>query len=90
MARHLRLCDVVLLPSVWDGMPNALLEAMACGRPVIASDAGGIAEVVEHGVSGLLVPRASLHRLGEAVLELLGLGPEFSATIGDLGPPAPC
>ena len=60
VARHLRLCDVVLLPSVWDGMPNALLEAMACARPVLASDSGGIPEVIEHGVSGLMLPRELL------------------------------
>ena len=82
VARHLRLCDVVLLPSVWDGLPNALLEAMACGLPVLASDSGGIPEVIEHGVSGLMVPRASLHRLGEAVLELLEQGPEFAKALG--------
>ncbi len=83
VARHLRLCDVVLLPSVWDGLPNALLEAMACARPVLASDSGGIPEVVEHGVSGLMLPRASLHRLGEAVLELLAQGPEYADALGE-------
>ncbi len=82
VARHLRLCDVVLLPSVWDGLPNALLEAMACARPVLASDSGGIPEVIEQGVSGLMLPRASLHRLGEAILELLDQGPEFAHSLG--------
>jgi glycosyltransferase involved in cell wall biosynthesis len=82
VARHLRLCDVVLLPSVWDGLPNALLEAMACARPVVASDSGGIPEVIEHGVSGLMLPRESLHRLGEAILELLDQGPEFANALG--------
>ena len=82
VARHLRLCDVVLLPSVWDGLPNALLEAMACARPVLASDSGGIPEVIEHGVSGLMLRRDSLHRLGEAVLELLDQGPDFASKLG--------
>jgi glycosyltransferase involved in cell wall biosynthesis len=82
VARDLRLCDVVLLPSVWDGLPNALLEAMACARPVIASDAGGIPEVIEQGVSGLLIPRALLHRLGEAVVELLEQPEARRAAIG--------
>lgn len=68
---HLRLCDVYLQPSVWDGMPNALLEAMAAGCGCIASDAGGIPEIVEGGVNGIIVPRWQLHRLGEAVLEWL-------------------
>lgn len=68
---HLRLCDVYLQPSLWDGMPNALLEAMSAGCGVIASDAGGIPEMIEPGVDGIIVPRYQLHRLGEAVLEWL-------------------
>lgn len=71
VAAHLRLCDVYLQPSLWEGMPNALLEAMACGCCCIASDAGGIPEVILHGENGFLLPRSQLHRLGEAVLECL-------------------
>ncbi len=82
VAEHLRACDVVLMPSVWDGLPNALLEAMACGRPVIASDAGGIPEVIEPGVNGLLLPKIALHRLGVAILELLDQGPSVRASLG--------
>ncbi len=73
VARHLRVCDVYLQPSLWEGLPNALLEAMACGCCCIASDAGGIPEVMEHGKTGFLLPRSQLHRLGEAVLECLSL-----------------
>ena len=74
--RHLRLCDVYLQPSLWDGMPNALLEAMAAGCGVIGSDAGGIPEMITPGVDGILVPRYQLHRLGEAVMEWLDAAPE--------------
>lgn len=73
VARHLALCDLLLLPSQWDGLPNALLEGMAVGIPILASDAGGIPEVIEHGRTGYLVPRSQLHRLGEAALEVLSL-----------------
>jgi glycosyltransferase involved in cell wall biosynthesis len=66
---HLQLCDVYLQPSLWDGMPNALLEAMAAGCGCIASDAGGIPEIVRHGENGIVVPRWELHRLDEAILE---------------------
>lgn len=76
VARHLRLCDLMLLPSVWDGLPNALLESMACGTLVLASDAGGMPDVITHGHDGFLVPRALLNRLGEAALELLALPEE--------------
>ena len=81
VARHLRLCDVFLQPSLWDGLPNSVLEAMACERLVIASDAGGIPEVIEHGQSGFLVPRTELHRLGEAIQEVLSLPAEHRRTI---------
>lgn len=68
---HLQLCDVYLQPSLWDGMPNALLEAMSAGCGAIGSDAGGIPELITPGVNGVIVPRWQLHRLGEAVLEWL-------------------
>jgi len=71
VAAYLQLCDVYLQPSLWEGMPNALLEAMACGCCCIASDAGGIPEVILHGENGFLLPRSHLHKLGEAVLECL-------------------
>ncbi|MEM6451607.1 MAG: glycosyltransferase [Cyanobacteria bacterium P01_D01_bin.105] len=81
VAEHLRLCDVYLQPSLWDGMPNALLEAMACGCGCIGSDAGGIPDVIEHGVSGFVIGRSHLHRLGEATLEYLNLAPSLRAGI---------
>jgi glycosyltransferase involved in cell wall biosynthesis len=64
------LCDVVILPSLRDGLPNTLLEAMACGRPVMASAVGGMLDVVTDGHDGLLLPARdddawvdTLHRL---------------------------
>jgi len=78
---HLQACDVYLQPSLWDGMPNALLEAMAAGCGSIASDAGGIPEVITPGVDGIILPRWQLHRLGEAVLEWLRADPAARARI---------
>jgi glycosyltransferase involved in cell wall biosynthesis len=65
------LMDVFVHPSLRDGMPNALLEAMACGRPVAASTAGGIPDVVRDGRDGLLVPPGDARALGRAILRLL-------------------
>ncbi|MAD80755.1 MAG: glycosyltransferase [Pirellulaceae bacterium] len=73
VVRHFQLCDVVLQPSVWDGLPNAVLEAMACGNIVLASDAGGLPEAIEHGVNGFVIPKAQLNHLGTAILEVLDL-----------------
>lgn len=73
MVQHLNLCDIYLQPSLWEGMPNALLEAMACECCCIASDAGGIPEVLESGQTGWLVPRSQLHHLGDAIVDCLSL-----------------
>ena len=71
----LAACDVVALPSQWEGLPYVLLEAMACARPVIAGRVFGIPEVVDDGVTGVLVDPLrideiahALDRLGDAAL----------------------
>jgi colanic acid/amylovoran biosynthesis glycosyltransferase len=54
-----------------DGIPTALLEAMATGLPAVATDAGSITEVIRHGQDGVIVPQRDGHALGEAVASLL-------------------
>jgi len=63
--------DIVVLPSQEEGASNALLEAMARGQAVVASDSGGNPEFVEHGQNGLLFPLGEVDKLAEAILELL-------------------
>jgi len=63
--------SIYVLPSLNEGMPYALLEAMACGKPVIGSDIPGISDVVTHGKNGLLVPAGNPEVLAAAVLTLL-------------------
>ena len=55
-----------------EGLPNVVLEAMACAVPVIGSQAGGIPEAVEHGRTGFLVPPADPRAIADAVGRLLG------------------
>jgi len=64
--------DVTVLASLYEGMPNVVLEAMAMGCPVIATAVEGSVELVQTGVTGLLVPPADAHALGLALLELAG------------------
>jgi glycosyltransferase involved in cell wall biosynthesis len=69
--KWMNACDVLCLPSLSEGLPNVALEAMACGLPVVASRVGGVPEIVEHGVNGLLVPPADPHALAAALREAL-------------------
>lgn len=64
--------DVLVLPSVFEGMPNAILEAMAMGCPVIATAVGGSTELVRHGETGFLVPRADPAAIAGALVEVAG------------------
>jgi glycosyltransferase involved in cell wall biosynthesis len=63
--------DCFVAPSRWEGLPMVILEAMALGLPVIASDVGGIPEVVEHELSGYLVPSGDLCHLRRQLQEVI-------------------
>ncbi len=67
MERYLHALDGFVLPSYWEALPLAVLEAMHAGLPVIASDVGGTAEAVEEGVTGLLVARADAAGLADRI-----------------------
>ena len=67
----LACCDMAVLPSKAEGLPNAVLEYMSAGLPVIASRVGGNAEIVRDGETGLLVPAQDTGALAEAMLQLL-------------------
>lgn len=82
--------DIFVLPSViapdgrMDGIPTSLMEAMAAGKPVVASSISGIPELVQEGISGLLVDSAHTGRLAEAV-HLLAVDPDLRARLGRAG-----
>lgn len=72
LPQHYRQADVLIFPSVWDepfGIP--LVEAMACQIPVIATQSGGMPEIVQHQQTGLLVERGNASDLAQAIIQLL-------------------
>jgi glycosyltransferase involved in cell wall biosynthesis len=71
----MRTADVFILPSDFESFSYTLLEAMACGLPCIATDAGGNRDLVEPERTGLLVPRRDPQRLADAMVRLADNGP---------------
>ncbi len=80
----LALMDLVVHPSLEEGLSNAILEAMAAGKPVVAADVGGNPEAVVHGETGLLVPPGDSEALARAMLWLLER-PAEAAGYGEAG-----
>ena len=76
--------DLFVLPTLLDALPTVLIEALAAGKPIVASDVGGVPEIVVHGRNGLLVPPAQPDELAQACLQLL-LNGEMRAAMGCVG-----
>ena len=68
----LRAADILMLPSLWENCPYSCLEAMAAGRAIVSSDQGGMPELIEHGVNGLLarseVPESFIQQIETLIL----------------------
>jgi glycosyltransferase involved in cell wall biosynthesis len=76
--------DVFVMSSVTEGLGTSVLDAMACGRPVVATTAGGIPEVVEDGLTGLLVPPRDHAAMAAAIVRLLH-DPTLRRQMGEAG-----
>jgi len=78
---YLQVADIFVLPSRREGMPNALLEAMSCALPVIATKIGGVMDLIFHNENGILCPVNDPETLSEKILALKKY-PEFAQQIG--------
>ncbi|MDP3902077.1 MAG: glycosyltransferase family 4 protein, partial [bacterium] len=70
-SRYLKNFDIFALPSIKEGLPYVILEAGLAGLPVVASNIGGIPEIIEDGKSGLLTPPKNSEALTEAIKRLI-------------------
>lgn len=80
----LQAMDIFVLPSLSEGLPISMLEAMAAGKPVVATDVGGNPEVVIDGQTGLLAPAAHADALADKILLLLR-NPDLMYRLGKAG-----
>lgn len=80
----LSLFDIFVLPSLNEGMGRVLVEAMAAGRPIVASNVGGIPDMVKDGQNGLLVPAADVKALANGI-DFLLTNPEKRTEMGGTG-----
>lgn len=71
VCQYLHNSDIFVLPSFSEGLPVALMEALAAGVPVITTPVAGISELVEHGINGYLVPPGAVEPLAQRIYELL-------------------
>lgn len=71
LIKYYRASSVFLVPSLYENLPIRMLEAMACGVPVVASNICAISEAIDNGVNGILIPPGSVNELANAVCSLL-------------------
>lgn len=78
---YLNATDIYIFPSFQEGFPNAVLEAMACGLPVIATKIGGVVDIIKDGENGLLVEPGNKNELANALKKLIS-EPGYALSLG--------
>jgi glycosyltransferase involved in cell wall biosynthesis/peptidoglycan/xylan/chitin deacetylase (PgdA/CDA1 family) len=81
----LRAANSLVLSSAWEGLPNTVMEAMASGVPVVATQVGGVNELVEPGVSGFIVPPRDPERLADQMRVMMDLDEDARLRMGAAG-----
>lgn len=70
---YYHISDLVILASLWEGLPNVVLEAMACGRLVLASDLSDNDDIIQDGINGFKFSAISPEKLADAILRIVGM-----------------
>ena len=83
--RVLAAADSLVLSSAWEGLPNAAMEAMAAGLPVVATRVGGVPELVDDGRTGLVVPPGDPDEMARAMSRVMAMTPSERAEMGQRG-----
>lgn len=68
---YLSKAGICVIPSLWDNSPNTVYEAMAAGKAIVATNVGGISELITNGITGLLIEPNNLYSLSQAIIDLL-------------------
>ena len=82
VAAALSAFDVVVFPSLWEGTPLTVFEALAMGKPIVATDADGLLDVLTDRQDALIVPKANAQALAHAVSEVIDR-PSLAASLGE-------
>src|SRR5690554_3011365 len=81
----LAAADVFVLSSAHEGLPNVVMEALAAGLPVVATDVGGVRELVEEGISGFVVPPSDSEALAKGMADMMALDTRRRDEMGEAG-----
>jgi len=83
--KEIASADLLVMSSLWEGFPNVVMESLACGTPVIASNVADMRYLVEPGETGFLFPSNDHRALAEKIMEFISLAPPVRQEMGEAG-----